>query len=209
MLVVCSQQDFIPAICFHPSGAFFPPQWSLFSTLVEPFELAHVRSVLTSHSESDWHNEISQVSLKILCYCYNINTNKYLAPYLQFTEINHPPPWVGFKVTFSHNFYSDQYTRVSQMPPKSKSQKIVKSLIWRRLQRRPNLVGFCAAALLLICNGSQLSIQNLNAATFSRKTSQWSYRLSIPNTNLILALLLLLFPMYSNLKFRILNCQFT
>ena len=30
------------------------------------------------------------------------------------------------------------------------------------------------AVLLLICNGSQLSIQNLNAATFSRKTSQWS-----------------------------------
>ena len=148
------------------------------------------------------------ITIKILCYCYKFNTYKYLAPYLQFTEINHPPPWVGFKVTFSHNFYSDQYTRVSQMPLKSKSQKIVKSLIWRRLQRRPNLVGFCAAALLLICNGSQLSIQNLNAATFSRKTSQWSYRLSIPNTNLILALLLL-FPMYSNLKFRILNCQFT
>ena len=30
------------------------------------------------------------------------------------------------------------------------------------------------AVLLLICNGSQLSIQNLNAATFSRKTSQWN-----------------------------------
>ena len=36
---------------------FFQP---LYSTL-KPFELAHARSVLTGHSDSDWHNKISQV----------------------------------------------------------------------------------------------------------------------------------------------------
>ena len=60
------------------------------------------------------------------------------------------------------------------------------------------------AALLLICNGSQLSIENLNAATpnfFQKKSWQWSGQCQFPiykSHSRATAL----FPMYSNLKFR-------
>ena len=48
---VSRQQEFIPATLFHPGA----------------FELAHARSVLTAHSDSDWHNEISQVMRPPFC----------------------------------------------------------------------------------------------------------------------------------------------
>ena len=79
-IIISSQQEFIPLSLFH---------------LAAFLELAYARSVLTAHSESDWHNEISQVicnstNPQSICGC-DFNAYKYLAPYLQFTQIHHQP----------------------------------------------------------------------------------------------------------------------
>ena len=90
-------------------------------------ELAYAQSVLTAHSESDWHNEISQVI------CNSTKPKASVGATLMHTNIwrhicsLHRPiinPWVGFKVTLSHNFDSDQYARVSQMPRNPSLKKL-------------------------------------------------------------------------------------
>ena len=67
---VSRQQEINPAILFYPGA----------------IELAHARSVLTAHSDSDWHNKISQVMRPPLCaavaHRYIFNEIKYFASYL-------------------------------------------------------------------------------------------------------------------------------
>lgn len=111
-IIISSQQEFIPLSLFH---------------LAAFLELAYARSVLTAHSESDWHNEISQVicnstkpKASVGATLMRTNIWRHICS-LHRSIIN---PWVGFKVTLSHNFDSDQYARVSQMPRNPSLKKL-------------------------------------------------------------------------------------
>ena len=128
---------FFPTRVYSPE--FIPP-CSLSWARLRPIRVNCSQWIRLAQWNISSHMQFNQT--QSICGC-DFNAYKYLAPYLQFTQIHHQPlGWIQ-----SHaqpQLWIRPVRACVTNAPKSKSQKIVKSLIWSRLQRRPNLVGFCA-----------------------------------------------------------------